>query len=83
MFRESTSLYRKIPPGATGWVSREFVVAFWIIMLNYLVCGMFRDTFWEIPSCVLLWSMAGLVVGFNRLLEPHDIDLANGSYFHS
>lgn len=78
VFRESLSLYRKIPASATGWMSREFVVAFWIIMLNYLVCGMFRDMLWEIPSCVLLWSMAGLVVGYNRLLEPHPIDIANG-----
>ncbi|MDP7289695.1 MAG: O-antigen ligase family protein, partial [Phycisphaerae bacterium] len=83
VFRESVSLYRKIPVGASGWVSREFVVAFWIIMLNYIVCGMFRDTFWEIPSCVLLWSMAGLVVGYNRLLEPHRIDVANGAPIHS
>jgi hypothetical protein len=80
VFRESTSLYRKIPIGATGWVSRELVVAFWIIMLNYIVCGMFRDTFWEIPGCVLLWSMAGLIVGYNRLLEPHQIDPTNGSH---
>ncbi|MDP6634343.1 MAG: O-antigen ligase family protein [Phycisphaerae bacterium] len=78
VFRESVSLYRKIPPNASGWVSREFVVAFWIIMLNYIVCGMFRDIFWEIPSCVLLWSMAGLIVGYNRLLEPHPIDVTNG-----
>jgi O-antigen ligase len=75
VFRESVSLYRKIPVNAKGWLSREFVVAFWIIMLNYIACGMFRDMFWEIPSCVLLWSMAGLVVGYNRLLEPHPIDI--------
>jgi hypothetical protein len=75
---ESVSLYRKIPPAATGWVSRELVVAFWMIMLNYIVCGMFRDMLWETSSGVLLWSMAGLVVGYNRLLEPHPIDLANG-----
>ena len=78
VFMESVSLYRKIPPTATGWLSREFVVAFWIIMLNYIVCGMFRDMLWEIPSCVLLWSLAGLVVGYNRLLEPHPIDVVHG-----
>ena len=83
MFMESVSLYRKIPPTATGWLSREFVVAFWIIMLNYIVCGMFRDMFWEIPSCVLLWSMAGLVVGYNRLLEPHPIDITHSRQVRS
>ncbi|MBC8373548.1 MAG: hypothetical protein H8E53_08140 [Planctomycetes bacterium] len=76
------SLYRKIPPTATGWLSREFVVVFWIIMLNYLVNGMFRDMLWEIPSGVLLWSMAGLVVGYNRLLEPHPINVMNGERVH-
>ncbi|MBL7221755.1 MAG: O-antigen ligase family protein [Phycisphaerae bacterium] len=82
VFRESLSLYRKIPPTATGWLSREFVVVFWIIMLNYLVNGMFRDMLWEIPSGVLLWSMAGLVVGYNRLLEPHPINVMNGERVH-
>jgi len=77
VFRESVGLYRKIPPDATGWLSRELVVVFWIVMLNYIVCGMFRDMLWEIPSCVLLWSLAGLVVGYNRLLEPQAIDLTS------
>ncbi|MCP4376565.1 MAG: O-antigen ligase family protein [bacterium] len=81
VFRESLSLYHKIPPTATGWLSREFVVAFWIIMLNYIVCGMFRDMFWEMPSGVLLWSMSGLMIGFNRLLEPHPIN-TNGLPVH-
>ena len=79
VFRESLSLYHKIPPTATGWVSREFVVVFWIIMLNFIACGMFRDMFWEIPNCVLLWTMAGLVIGYNRLLEPHPIDISRAS----
>jgi O-antigen ligase len=81
VFRESLSLYHKIPPTATGWLSREFVVAFWVIMLNYIVCGMLRDMLWETPSGVLLWLMSGLVVGFNRLLEPHPIN-TNGLPVH-
>jgi len=28
----------------------------------------------------LLWSMAGLIVGYNRLLEPHEIDPATGAH---
>ena len=75
VFRESVGLYRKIPPNASGWLSREFVVVFWIIMLNYVSAGMFRDMLWEIPSCVLFWSLAGMIIGYNRLLEPHPIDL--------
>jgi len=74
VFRESLSLYRKIPPSADGWLSRQLVVVFWIMMLNYVACGMFRDMLWEIPTCVLLWSIAGLIVGYNRLLEPCPID---------
>ncbi|MBT3202360.1 MAG: hypothetical protein HN350_20865 [Phycisphaerales bacterium] len=83
VFRESLSLYHKIPIDAKGWISREFVVVFWIIMLNFLVCGMFRDMLWEVPSCVLLWSMAGMIIGYNRLLEPYPINLVSGGQVRS
>jgi len=75
VFWQSLCLRRKLPPTAVGWLSRDFVVLFWIIMLNFIVAGMFTDMLWEVPSCAMLWSMAGLVVGYNRLLDPHPIEL--------
>jgi len=69
VYRQSYQLYRKLPQAAGGDLSRDFVVLFWVIMLNYLVAAMFRDTFWDVSSNAMFWSLAGLVVGYNRLLE--------------
>jgi O-antigen ligase len=75
LFRQSRQLYRKIPSGATGDVSRDFVVLFWVILANYLTDSMFRDPLWDVFTNAMLWSLAGLVVGFNRLLDPQPLDL--------
>jgi O-antigen ligase len=75
LFRQSKQLYRKLPAGATGGLSREFVVLFWIVLVNYLVDAMFRDPLWHVFSNAMLWTFAGLIVCFNRLLEPQPLDL--------
>jgi len=69
-FGHSLLLRGKLPPTASGWLSREFLVVYWVIMLNFLVQAQFRDLLWEIGSCGMLWCMSGLIMGFNRLLEP-------------
>ena len=69
-FRHSLFLWGKLPPTASGWLSREFLVVYWVMMLNFLVQAQFRDLLWEIGSCGMLWCMSGLIIGFNRLLEP-------------
>ncbi len=75
LWRQSYQLYKKIPPDAHGDVSREFVVLFWLILVNYLTDAMFRDPLWDVFSNAMLWSLAGLIVCFNRLLEPQPLDL--------
>ncbi len=75
LFRESVLLYRKIPPTATGLLSREYVAVFWAAMAAYLTDAMLVDPLWDVASSALFWSFAGLVVGYNRLLDPHPLDL--------
>ncbi|MBN1555192.1 MAG: O-antigen ligase family protein [Phycisphaerae bacterium] len=75
LWKQSYQLYEKIPPDARGDVSRDFVVLFWIILANYLTDAMFRDPLWDVFTNALLWSLAGIVVCFNRLLEPQPLDL--------
>jgi O-antigen ligase len=75
LLRESVQLYRKLPPNATGLLSREYVVAFWTLFAAYFVDAMLVDPLWDVASNALFWSSAGLMIGFNRLLEPHPIDL--------
>ena len=79
VFRESLALYRKIPPNAAGLLSRDFVVLFWVLMVNYLTNSMFNDPLWDVPSNGLFWGLAALVVGYNRLLKPQPLDLLSAA----
>ncbi len=75
VFTQSLKLYRKLPATAHGLLSRGLVVLFWVLMVNYLTDAMFRDTLWDVFVNGLFWSLAGMIVGFNRLLEPQTLDL--------
>ena len=75
LYRESLWLYRRIPERAPTLLSREFVVLFWVALLSWGVHAMFSDPFWDVPSNALLWATAGLMLGYNRLLEPHPLEL--------
>ncbi|MCE5278805.1 MAG: O-antigen ligase family protein [Planctomycetaceae bacterium] len=82
MFRESLQLYRKMPPDAHGLLSRPLVVLFWVALANYITISMFNDTTTDFFTTGLTWTLAGLVVGYNRLLEPHRIDLPSYAPAH-
>ncbi len=75
LFRQSLQLYRKLPETAAGMLSRSFVVLFWVIMVNFLTDAMFRDTLWDVFANAIFWSIAALIVAYNRLLEPCPLDL--------
>ncbi|MCE5327563.1 MAG: O-antigen ligase family protein [Planctomycetaceae bacterium] len=75
MFRESLQLYRKLPADAPGLLSRPLVVLFWVALANYVTISMFNDTTTDFFTTGLTWTLAGLIAGYNRLLEPHRIDL--------
>jgi O-antigen ligase len=69
-YRRSRQLYRRMPPTAQGWFSREFIVIFWIMLAHYIISGMFRDTLWDPFTNALLWSLAGLTLGLGGILVP-------------
>ncbi len=75
LFTQSLKLYRKIPPGASGFLTREFVVLFWVVMVNYLTDATFRDPLWDVFSSALFWCFGAYIVFCNRLLEPQPLEL--------
>jgi O-antigen ligase len=75
IFRESVRLYHRLPPTATGLLNREYVVVFWAVMTAYFTDAMLVDPLWDVASSALFWSFAGLMVGYNRLLDPHPLEL--------
>jgi len=73
-FRQSLQLYHRLPGTARGDLCRDFVILYWVVMVNFLTAAMFRDTLWDVFANALFWSFTGLVVGFNRWLEPAAFD---------
>ena len=78
LWRQSVRLRRRLPQTAAGWLCRDFVVLFWVLLANFLIESQFRDLLWDEFASAVFWSFAGLVVGFNRLLDPHPLDLPAG-----
>ena len=75
LVHQSISLYKKLPKKSPGLISRELVVLFWVLLVNYFVDSMFRDPLWDVFTNGLLWSIAGLIVCCNRMLEPTPLEL--------
>ncbi len=75
LFAQSVKLYRKLPPGASGFLCREFVVLFWVVMVNYLTDATFRDPLWDVFSTALFWCFGAYIVFCNRLLEAKPLEL--------
>jgi len=74
LFGQSRRLYRRLPPPAPAgraepMLSRAFVALFWVALVNYITDAMFRDPLWDVFTNGLFWSLAALVVGYNRLLD--------------
>jgi len=74
LVRQSIRLFVKLPPDVPGPLSRMFVILFWVLLANFVTDAMFRDPLWDVFTNALFWSLAALIVGFNRLLEPVSID---------
>jgi O-antigen ligase len=79
LLRETIGLYRKLPRGGQGTLSRDFVVFFWSAAAAYFIDTMLVDPLWDAASSAMFWTLAGLVVGFNRLLEWHPLELPASS----
>lgn len=75
LFRQSLQLYRRLPTINGGWVSRDLVIVCWIAMLNYLINAMFVDPLWDPATNALFWGFMALIVGYNRLTAPAELDL--------
>jgi O-antigen ligase len=75
VFRQSRQLHNKLPSGARGFLCRDFVVLYWVILAGYLIDAMFRDPLWDVFSNAMLWSFTGLMVAYNRLLQPWHLGL--------
>lgn len=69
IFRHSLRLYRRIPPDASGWVCRELVILYWVLLVDYLIDGMFRETSVDPFNNCLFFAFTGLILAVDYLLD--------------
>lgn len=82
IFRYSLRLYRRIPPNADGWVSRELVVLYWMLLIDYLVDGMFRETSVDPFNNGLFFAFTGLILAVDYLLNVRQGNLLFERHLH-
>jgi len=73
IFKHSKRLYYRIPPQANGWVSRDVVILFWILLADYLIDAMFRETSVDPFNNGLLFAFTGVILAIDYLLEYHPV----------
>jgi O-antigen ligase len=69
IFRQSLKLYRSIPPDESGWVSRDLVILYWILMAEYLIDGMFRETSVDPFNNGLFFAFTGLILAVSFMQD--------------
>jgi O-antigen ligase len=66
----SVRLYRKIPAGATGLISRDAIVLYWILAAAYFIDGTFRETSDNPFANCLFFGLSAVPVALDYLLSP-------------
>jgi len=72
LFKTSLRMYRRLSPTGSGWITRQFVVLYWIMLVNYVVDGMFRETSVDPFNNGLFLTISGVVLAMNYLLASRD-----------
>ena len=70
LIRSSIRLYRKLPPGAPGLVSRDMLVLYWILAAAYFIDGTFRETSDNPFANSLFFGLSAIPVALDYLLSP-------------
>ncbi|NLX07551.1 MAG: hypothetical protein GXY33_20620, partial [Phycisphaerae bacterium] len=68
LLRVSLRVYRRLSPTGRGWMTRDFVVLYWIMFANYLIDAMFRETSVDPFNNSLFFVLSGMVLGMDFLL---------------
>jgi len=69
LFVRSLRIRRGLPNG-NAYRSRDLTALFWVMLVNYLVAGMFVDVMADAFSNALMWTFAGVIVGLSWVVGP-------------
>ncbi|GMU32592.1 MAG: O-antigen ligase family protein [Planctomycetia bacterium] len=71
--RFSIQLFRKLPPKGPGFISRDLLVLYWILVMAYFIDGTFRETSDNPFANSLFFGLSAIPVALNILLGPVSI----------
>lgn len=75
VFKASVRLYRRLALPDSGWLNRTFVVLYWILFVDILTDGMFRETSVDPFNNGLFFTLTALILAYDYLLAPHQPSL--------
>lgn len=73
LLRLSVRLYRRLPAGGTGLMSRDLVVLYWTLGVAYLADAMFRETSVHPFTNSLFFGISGIIAAVGWLLGPQSV----------
>jgi O-antigen ligase len=73
LFRSSIRLYRRLPPSASGFFSRDAVVLYWILAAAYFIDGTFRETSDNPFANSLFFGLSAIPVALGILLRREPV----------
>ena len=76
--RFSIDLFRKLPPKGPGFISRDLLVLYWILVMAYFIDGTFRETSDNPFANSLFFGLSAIPVALNVLLGPVPIHARPG-----
>lgn len=79
LLRTSIQLFRILPPGAPGLVSRDLLVLYWILCAAYFIDGMFRETSVNPFANSLFFGLSGMILALQVILSPKPLPQAAAS----
>jgi O-antigen ligase len=73
LFRVSVRVYRRLSPTGDGWMTREFVLLYWILLIDYVVDATFRETSVDPFNNGLLFAVSGIILAMDRMLSSETV----------
>jgi hypothetical protein len=73
LVRASFRLYRRLPLVGGGLISRDLVVLYWILCVDYLADAMFRETTVSPFANTLFFGLSAIIFSLDYLLGPEPL----------
>lgn len=74
LIRLSFKLYHKLPVTAVGFINRDLIVLYWVLVIAYLTDGTFRETSDNPFANSLFFGLSAAIVALNELLGPRPLE---------